>query len=310
MRAHRGNPYCLAMRHGLRLVSALVSAAVLAAATCGCTRSGGAANAAASTTISHTESPTAASSTTTAPAAFSDVTVSRAIPFGSAVDQTGATITLNADMYEPAGDTSASRPVVVWIHGGGFARGERTSPELVDEANEMGRQGYVGFSIDYRLSTVGCSRVDSGCVTAIIQATEDATTAVRFLRAQAATYRIDPDRIAIAGSSAGAITALNVAYASDPTAPVRAAVAISGGALPPGAIGPGDAPALLFHSRDDHTVPYSWATRTVDTAHAAGQVADLVTWDGDGHVPYVEHRREVLDRTGAFLRDHDGVSKR
>lgn len=255
----------------------------------------------ANTTTVHSAAATPSSSTPQ----FAEVTTTSDIAWGSAVNQAGVTVALAADSYEPTGDTSTARPAVVWIHGGGFAAGERTSPEIIDEATEMARHGYFGFSIDYRLSPIGCGRVDGECVRAITQATEDGLAAVRYLRSNAAKFRIDPDRIAIAGSSAGAITALNVAYASDPTAPVRAAISISGGALPPGAIGAGDAPTLMFHSKDDHTVPYAWATRTADAAHAAGLTADLVAWGGDGHVPYVEHRREILDRTAQFLDEHD-----
>ena len=57
--------------------------------------------------------------------------------------------------------------------------------------------------------------VSGGCLTAIVEAMNDAQTAVRFLRANASTYGIDPSRIAIGGSSAGAITALNVAFNAD-----------------------------------------------------------------------------------------------
>ena len=64
---------------------------------------------------------------------------------------------------------------------------------------------------------------------AIQEAAADAQTAVRFLRTNAATYGIDANRIAIGGSSAGAITALNVGYSSseDPSASVGAAVSTS-----------------------------------------------------------------------------------
>src|SRR5665811_1763523 len=61
----------------------------------------------------------------------------------------------------------------------------------------------------------GCSQPgDPSCLVAIREALEDAQTAVRFLRAQAAKFGIDPTRIAIGGSSAGAVTAVNVGYAS------------------------------------------------------------------------------------------------
>ena len=244
---------------------------------------------------------------------FTTVTTTRNITFGSAVDQDGQTVTLRLDMYQPAGDTVTARPAIVWVHGGSFCCGSRTSPELVEEANAFARKGYVNVSIDYRLVEGGCApSADLGrCITAIGHAREDAQTAVRFLRSQAATYRIDPDRIAIGGTSAGAITALNVGYNPENPGPgqhqgfssaVRAVQSISGAELASGGTAnAGDAPALLFHGTDDPLVPYSWATATVDRAAAAGLLAVLRTWEGEGHVPYGQHRAQILDETRNFF---------
>ena len=63
----------------------------------------------------------------------------------------------------------------------------------------------------------------------------------------------------------------------------------------------GDAPALLFHGTNDNLVPYQWAKDTVDEAHSAGVEAYLITWEGAGHVPYVQHRTEILDLTRNFV---------
>jgi acetyl esterase/lipase len=243
---------------------------------------------------------------------FTTVTRTTNITYGSAVDQDGLTVTLRLDMYEPAGDTVTARPAVVWVHGGSFCCGSKTSPELVEEANAFARKGYVTVSIDYRLVEDGCTPgADLGrCITAIGHAREDAQTAVRFLRSQAATYRIDPDRIAIGGSSAGAITALNVGYSPENPGPgqhqgfssaVRAVQSISGAELASGPINAGDAPALLFHGTNDGLVPYSWATDTVDRATGAGLLAVLRTWEGAGHVPYSQHRTQILDETRNFF---------
>jgi predicted esterase len=131
---------------------------------------------------------------------------------------------------------------------------------------------------------------------------QDAQTAVRFLRANAATYGIDPTRIAIGGSSAGAITALNVGYATseDPASAVRAAVSLSGANLLSN-ISAGDAPALLFHGTADPLVPYQWAVNTVNLATAAHLDVFLETWPGAGHVPYVKFRDQILSQTSNFL---------
>ena len=240
---------------------------------------------------------------------FTNVTRTNAIVFGSAVDQTGTTVTLRLDKYEPTGDTATARPAIVWVHGGGFSSLNRTSPELVDEATVFAQKGYVGVSIDYRLWSGGCFPVTAQCVTAIIQAKEDAQAAVRYLRANAAALKVDPNRIAIAGTSAGAITALNVGYgpedvgnSGNPGFPstVKAAVALSGAAIAT-TPNPGEAAALLFHGDADPLVPYQWAVNTVNAANAAGLQVNLTTWPGEGHVPYAQHRQQILDQTRNFL---------
>lgn len=240
---------------------------------------------------------------------FADVTRTNGIAFGSAVDQTGTTVTLRLDKYEPTGDTATARPAIVWVHGGGFSSGSRTSAEIVDEATVFARNGYVNVSIDYRLYSGGCAPVTAGCLTAITQAKWDAQAAVRYLRANAASLRVDPDRIAIAGTSAGAITALNVGYGPEDvgdsgnpgfSSRVRAAVSLSGAHIltTPNA---GEAAALLFHGDADALVPYQWAVNTQTAAEAAGLVVNFTTWPGEGHVPYVQHRQQILDQTRNFL---------
>jgi para-nitrobenzyl esterase len=243
---------------------------------------------------------------------FSAVTKTADITYGSAVDQDGNTVTLALDMYQPTGDSVQARPAIVWVHGGSFCCGSKTSAEIVDEANYFARKGYVNVSINYRLVDGGCTGGSdlTRCLTAIQQAQQDGQTAVRFLRERAAAYRIDPTRIAIGGTSAGAITALNVGYSPENPGPgdhqgfssaVRAAQSLSGAQLASSTINAGDAPAVLFHGTADNLVPYSWAQTTVTNATNAGLLAVLVTFEGDGHVPYQQHRLEILEDTRNFF---------
>lgn len=242
---------------------------------------------------------------------FSTVTTTTNMTYGSAVDQQGHTVTLTLDVYRPSGDTITSRPAIVWVHGGSFSSGDKTSPELVDEATTFAEKGYVNVSINYRLSPDGCSAgaPTASCVTAIVDAMHDAEAAVRFLRANATTYGVDANRIAIDGTSAGAITAMNVGYNPDDpgtsgnpgfSSAVGGAVSLSGAKIL-GTANAGDAPSLLFHGTADPLVPYQWAVNTVNEAQAAGLTAYLTTWQGAGHVPYVQHRTEILDQTTNFL---------
>jgi acetyl esterase/lipase len=238
---------------------------------------------------------------------FGSIVTTTDIEYGTAVTQTGATVSLRLDLRQPAGDPITKRPVIVFVHGGGFSGGNKTSPEIVDEASTFARKGYVTASISYRLVAGGCSAgaPTSSCVTAIGHARLDAQEAIRFLRAHASDYRIDKGRIAIAGTSAGAITALEVGFDSveTPSAAVRAAVSLSGAHLLT-TPGKGDAGALLFHGTADGVVPYAWAENTIAAAKANGARAVLTSWKGDGHVPYAAHRTEILDQTRNFLYIH------
>jgi acetyl esterase/lipase len=150
-------------------------------------------------------------------AVFANVTKTTDITYDTALNQQGQTVTLKLDVYSPTGDTETSRPAIVWVHGGGFSSGNKNSPEIVDEANTFARKGYVNVSISYRLTPGGCSASGptAECVQAIFDAQHDAQSAVRFLRANASTYGVDVDRIAIGGTSAGALTALHVGFNSD-----------------------------------------------------------------------------------------------
>ncbi len=241
---------------------------------------------------------------------FADVAVTSDIYYGTAIGQLDEEVTLMFDFYEPVDDPETRRPLIIWIHGGSFKTGSRTSPELVDQANIFARHGYANASISYRLSANGCSSPNAECIQAIIDSRIDAQSAVRFFRANAEGYGIDPDRIVVAGTSAGAIAALGVAYNGESpgdgdhqefSSSVRGAVALSGASILSGAINPSDAPVLMFHGTNDSLVPYAWAKDTLRIARENGLGAYLVTYQGAGHVPYVANRAEILDLENNFF---------
>lgn len=91
-------------------------------------------------------------------------------------------------------ETAASEPmpVMVYIHGGGWNHGDRKQA-LNTICNYVLKRGYVGVSLDYRLTP-------EAPFPAQIQ---DVKLAVRYLRANAALYNLDPSRIGVWGSSAG-----------------------------------------------------------------------------------------------------------
>ena len=154
---------------------------------------------------------------------FASVTCTNSIAYGSAFNVQGTEQTLLLDFYEPAGDTALVRPLVVFVHGGGFTSGTRSEAYIVSIAEFFARHGYAFASISYRLDTLVYSHeqinVESIDMTnpsvpmkPVAAAVHDARAAVRFFRSRRQQYRIDEDLIFMGGDSAGGITALMVAY--------------------------------------------------------------------------------------------------
>jgi dienelactone hydrolase len=115
---------------------------------------------------------------------------------------------LRMDVYQPRGDTGRNRPAIVWIHGGDFRIGTRF--QLASFATAFAAKGYVTTSIDYRLLRAFDPVAKLAPSLAVAQS--DAEAAVRYLRVHAAEFGIDTSRIAVAGWSAGSITAFAVGY--------------------------------------------------------------------------------------------------
>ena len=100
------------------------------------------------------------------------------------------------DVYRPA-PRATLRPAVLVIHGGGFVGGSRLDASVVEPARRLAQAGFVVFSIDYRLHHQADRR------NAWPTPFDDVQRAVRWVRANAETYAVDPDRVGAYGVSAG-----------------------------------------------------------------------------------------------------------
>ena len=156
-------------------------------------------------------------------------------------------VPLRLDVYFPDGN-STDRPVLMFIHGGGFTGGIKHKPEIVEMAEYYASRGWVYVSIDYR-TTEELGDIDDMSQKEIIDyyqgiapkewiehtfegaestkqiqqsvamyaAQRDSKAALRWIVANADTYSIDVDEIAVGGASAGSITtiALGISNESD-----------------------------------------------------------------------------------------------
>src|SRR5262245_35980518 len=121
-------------------------------------------------------------------------------------EQSSKQLLLKLDIAVPPNASAQRRqPLIVWLHGGGLVSGGKE--EFADQMLSYARAGYVAATVNYRL-TPGIETNTALRVRALQQAVEDTMNAIRFLKANAATYGIDPNRIATFGNSAGGTISL------------------------------------------------------------------------------------------------------
>lgn len=118
-----------------------------------------------------------------APLTGAETTVHRDLEFAKVGERS-----LTLDLYLPSQPTE-KYPLIVWVHGGAWRSGSKRDMPL--EALLV--RGYAIASVDYRLTPVARFPAQ----------VHDIKAAIRFLRANGSDYKLDTDRIAIAGASAG-----------------------------------------------------------------------------------------------------------
>ncbi|GEM_PF-3420216 len=229
--------------------------------------------------------------------------------------QYGATTTQKMDIYTGTGDYGTSRPLVIFIHGGGFKGGDKVSNFGTLVCGGLAKRGYVVASINYRITSTIPD--DQTHFEAMLRALQDAKAAVRFFRRYHTTYGIDTTQIFATGSSAGSITALHLAFLDSVEVPSFVNWANVGGTFEGssgnpgytsniqgvisnwGAIGDtlwmqnGDVPVYCVHGLDDVTVyyeqipadgPFLYGSKHIfDRAQNIGLISGLRTFVNTGH---------------------------
>jgi alpha-L-fucosidase 2 len=123
-------------------------------------------------------------------------------------------MSLRLDASIPPGD--GPFPVAIIVHGGGWVGGSRKN-DVYPLFKPLSDAGIAWFSIDYRLAT---DPIHFGV------AIEDVEAAVRFVKAHFREYRVDPERVALIGESAGGQLAAMAALGRSQDTSVKAVVAI------------------------------------------------------------------------------------
>ena len=208
---------------------------------------------------------------------------------------------LHLDLFLPT-EGREPFPAVVYIHGGGWKGGNKNA--FRRQAAHMATKGFAGACIEYRLS--GEAKYPA--------ALQDSKAAVGWMRANAAKYRIDPQRIGAAGGSAGghlvallgvtgdvkAVAAFNPAVdlvsfgKRAPAGASNSVVEFLGAtyaqkpelwaeATPLTHVDKNSAVFLFLHGNADTTVPYQQSLDMLNKLKAAGVEAELFTAEGAAH---------------------------
>jgi acetyl esterase/lipase len=231
------------------------------------------------------------------------------------------------DVFAPT-DSGTNRPVIVFFHGGGWAKGSRDTYGFAGRA--FASEGFVAVVAGYRMVPEGRYPVFM----------EDAAAAVRWARANAARYGGDPNNIVVAGHSAGAHIALLLALDprwlganAQPGGALRGAISLAGPAdflpMEPGGRGDvalghvrpleitqpihfarADAPPIwMGHGDQDVTVRPRNSTRLAAAITDAGGQAEVRLYPGVDHEGTVtplslvyRDRIPLLSEASAFAR--------
>ena len=179
---------------------------------------------------------------------------------------------LMIDLYQPENFQKKS-PLIVFMHGGGFAGGSPKNPQEVEFAKIAAAKGYTVGLISYRLvrkgKSFGCDFEASGKIKTFQLAAEDFMDAVKFMKSNADKFNIDADKLIVGGSSAGAEAVLNAVYNPDlmfenpeqySDIKISAVMSLAGAIVDVRYLTEKESiPGIFFHGTDDNLVPYATA---------------------------------------------------
>jgi acetyl esterase/lipase len=118
------------------------------------------------------------------------------------------------DLYEPLNDSVHQRPLIIWLHGGGFKYGTKNSKEIKIWGNEFAKHGFVVATLNYKLSKKHPVRKFKDLVEACYDNVDDVHRAINFFKTNANKFNIDTNKIILGGNSAGAVIALQSVYSN------------------------------------------------------------------------------------------------
>ena len=217
----------------------------------------------------------------------------------------GGSMDLTLDVYQPPAGVTPKRMAIIHLFGGGFYTGSKNAGYIINDARALGARGYTSISANYRLQTQGFWPAQI----------HDVKAAIRWTRANATRLGIEPNRIVVAGYSAGGMLSLmaagtngrkefegdggNAGVSSDVNASIGVypAPRATPGLFPQGQATPENiaaaspttyisntfAPTIFIHDTDDHTIPVASSVDFFTKLHALGVPTTLTLIQGADH---------------------------
>ncbi|MEX0315424.1 MAG: alpha/beta hydrolase [Allomuricauda sp.] len=181
--------------------------------------------------------------------------------------------TLLLDFYASPEDTVAKKPLIMLVHGGGFASGKRNNPFEQKFCMDMAQRGYAVASISYHLTrkgkSFGCDCPAIEKVSTFQSVSEDVLLATQYLVQNHVTLGFDANNIILVGSSAGAEAVLNTIFMKNHKdfkslpygqSQFAGVISFAGAVINVDYITKETAvPTMLFHGVMDRLVPYDTA---------------------------------------------------
>ena len=256
-------------------------------------------------------SVSAAPAVTTASTRYLDstfnVSVQKDVSFGSVLNlSTFMVDNLQLDVYQPIADTELHRPVVFWVHGGGFTDGDKSEMEYF--CRYYASRGYVAIAPNYRLVSVW-DRQNLGAS----YASSDVQAAVRWVRENSTAFRMDTNRIALCGNSSGGYGVLGATYDQglrfhnpnwmEHSSSVAVCAEVSGRLYNLSSMERGEPPCFIIHGMQDDRVPFAYALSLEQQAASVGVETDTLYFPNGGHTIMRTETNTVLHAIRDYLYD-------
>ena len=235
-----------------------------------------------------------------------DIAIDDNVEYRTADGGRGKQVSLRLDVYACRDDQAMNRPVILLLHGGAFLPAfDKRQPHLVTFAQEFAHRGWVVVAPNYRTRD---QPLDDPMGT-LRDAVDDCRAAFEWVRKNAATRGVDPDRIAVVGSSAGGMVGASLVGLENTTARrcggtgVFAFINLWGSPVPAFRLCNFDAgypPTLIIHGTADAVVPFVNAETFVTDLKQAGVDAELLRLADAPHTP-VAHTEEIVAHVWNFL---------